>query len=335
MADKSTNGRKITGRSVRKRRRKFNLITIGAVLAAVLLFFFGFFYVSRVEVVGSTRYTDNQVRNMVMDSFFRRNSVILSLTRKNVVPDNAPFISNIEVNVQGHNKVRLVVNEKVAAGYIEQDGTNYYFSDEGIVLDAIQGNGSSGESVLTAGAASSSSETSAADAQDELSAAEGDSAASQSAAEGSYAPLEAVPATTVSTSEDSTPEMETGEDSEYRPAVSDVPKVTGLTDKPLKVGEKIEPACKDDEIFTKLQTITRLVNRFERMPDEISVSDEGELTLAYNGGEIQVLLGKGNLLEDQMSRVAAILPQLEGMSGTLHLENFAEDTVNIVFDPKK
>ncbi|MEE0955612.1 MAG: cell division protein FtsQ/DivIB [Eubacterium sp.] len=382
MAEKSTSGRKITGSSVRKRKRKFNLITIGTVLAAVLLFFFGFFYVSKVEVAGSTRYTDSQVRNMVMDSFFHHNSIILSLTRKNVVPDNAPFISNIEVSVEGHNKVRLVVDEKVAAGYIEQNGINYYFSEEGIVLDAIRGDGSSEESVLegsdvnsssaemvksssateqtseTAGSASSAEGTgtvsassaegsgtvsaSSAEETGTASASEtegsGTASASSSAASGSqdaFVPLEAVPATTVSASDASGLEMETGEDSDYRPAVADVPRVTGLTDQNVEVGEKIKPICGEDEIFTRLQTITRLVNRFENMPDEIGVSEKGEITLAYNGGEIQVLLGKGDLLEDQMARVSAILPQLEGMSGTLHLENFAEDTVNIVFDPKK
>lgn len=318
MAKKSTSGRKITGRSVRRRKRKFNLIAIGGTAAVILLFFFGFFYVSKAEVVGSTRYTETQVRNMVMDSFLHHNSIILRLSRKNVVPDNAPFISNIEVTVEGHNKVRLVVDEKVAAGYIEQNGTNYYFSDEGLVLDAIQGEEGSGETVVQSETVSSSSGTSSA-----------------TSSQPEYAPLEAVPATTISTSDPAAAEMKTGEDSEYRPAVSDVPKVTGVTDQTLKVGETIKPICADDEIFTKLQTITRLVNRFDRMPDSIDVSDEGEITLSYSGGEIRILLGKGELLEDQMSRVSAILPQLEGMSGTLHLENFDEDTVNIVFDPKK
>ena len=42
-------------------------------------------------------------------------------------------------------------------------------------------------------------------------------------------------------------------------------------------------------------------------------------------------LGADTDLEEKMTRVAAILPELEGMSGVLHLEDFTEDTQNIVF----
>ena len=37
-------------------------------------------------------------------------------------------------------------------------------------------------------------------------------------------------------------------------------------------------------------------------------------------------------LEEKMRRLAAILPHLEGMSGTLHLETYDENTENIIFD---
>ena len=33
-----------------------------------------------------------------------------------------------------------------------------------------------------------------------------------------------------------------------------------------------------------------------------------------------------------LTRVAAILPKLSGMSGVLHLEDFTDDTQNIIFD---
>ena len=33
-----------------------------------------------------------------------------------------------------------------------------------------------------------------------------------------------------------------------------------------------------------------------------------------------------------MTRVAAILPKLDGMAGTLHLEDYTEETQNIIFD---
>ena len=41
-----------------------------------------------------------------------------------------------------------------------------------------------------------------------------------------------------------------------------------------------------------------------------------------------------SLLDEKMSRAAAILPQLEGMEGVLHLETWSPGTVNIVFSRK-
>ena len=53
------------------------------------------------------------------------------------------------------------------------------------------------------------------------------------------------------------------------------------------------------------------------------------LTLYY--GDIRVTLGPDTLLEEKITRVAAILPKISGKSGVLHLEDYSKDTVNIIF----
>jgi len=123
--------------------------------------------------------------------------------------------------------------------------------------------------------------------------------------------------------------MESTSDTEFRPAVKDVPMVTGLTEEPLKVGQTIK--TEDDAIFQTLLALSKLISRFDIKPDSIELDGNYNMTLHY--GEVVAALGRDNLLEEKMSRIAAILPQLNGMAGTLHLENFSEDTVNIVFDP--
>ena len=60
------------------------------------------------------------------------------------------------------------------------------------------------------------------------------------------------------------------------------------------------------------------------MPDEPVVS--------Y--GNIEVVIGDTSSLTQKLARLEAIMPSLEGMSGTLHLEDWSEESTNIVFDKK-
>ena len=85
-------------------------------------------------------------------------------------------------------------------------------------------------------------------------------------------------------------------------------------------------------IFRTLLTLEKLIHKLNVHPDEIRIRDSRQLTLVYGG--IEVSLGTESLLDEKMSRAAAILPQLEGMEGVLHLETWSPGTVNIVFTRK-
>ena len=278
-----------------KRRIKLAGMILG-VLAAAFLCFAGFFYVSdiHVAVVGSTRYTDQEIREMVFQNFADRNSLYLAFVKKSLDPGQA-FIKSITVEYESHNSLRLHVNEDAPVGFIRQDTFDYYFDSEGVVLEALPsgtqsgGTGTDGtESVGTAASSTSGTDTSGA--------------------------LQAV--------------TERGSDTQFRPALADVVEVTGLTEEPLKAGQTI--SVTDSGIFSTLQAVTRLFNKFDIKPDSISVDSGNSITLHY--GTVDVCLGKDTLLEEKMARADAILPQLKGLSGTLHLENYSEDTVNIIFD---
>ena len=120
---------------------------------------------------------------------------------------------------------------------------------------------------------------------------------------------------------------EKGSDTAFRPALTGVSQVTGLTDTVPAVGEQIQTA--DSRIFQTLQTLGKLANKLNIHPDEILIDDDQTMTLRYD--EVLVDLGTERLLDEKMSRAAAILPQLEGLKGTLHLESFSPSTINIVF----
>ena len=116
-------------------------------------------------------------------------------------------------------------------------------------------------------------------------------------------------------------------DTSFRPALADVSRVTGLADTAPAVGEQIQ--VDDIQIFRTLQTLGKLVNKLDIHPDEILIDEDRTMTLRY--GDVLVDIGTERLLDEKMSRAAVILPQLEGMNGTLHLETFSPDTINIIF----
>lgn len=390
------------------------LVVAGSILAAVLVFLLVFYVpADHAEVVGSTRYSDAEIRKMVLNNFADHNSLYLSFVKKTVVPKDAPFVKSIDIEYKAPGSVQLNVNENTPIGYIEQDGRDFYFDTDGVVLEAIDVEGwtgedqadesvkadSAGESVGSSSVSSSSDEdetkgtplvdlngdgiydttqagiylidTDGDGYPDQTTAGEklidtdGDgipdaspyvptptpeptSAVSSSGSENvennPYAGSSAEEGTNAdgsnagesgnavqavsSTSGALQAVMENSSDTEFHPALTDVTEVTGLTDEKLSVGSTIQ--VEDKSIFLTLQALSKIISKLDIKPDSIELDSSYNMTLHY--GETSCMIGNDNLLEEKMSRVAAILPQIRGMKGTLHLENFSEDTVNIIFD---
>ena len=54
-----------------RKHKKAILGTLGAGLLAGLVFFFSYFHVTKVEVMGTSRYTDEQVKEMALQGLLR------------------------------------------------------------------------------------------------------------------------------------------------------------------------------------------------------------------------------------------------------------------------
>ena len=394
---------------IRKKRLRIALACCGGLLVCFVIFI-GVFYVPnrRAEVTGSSRYTEKEIREMVFGSFADRNSLYLCHIRKTITPDNAPFISSIQAEYVGHSRVRLVVNENSPVGYIQQDGVDYYFDANGIVLEAVKDKNPTPdqeetESVVSSSAASSSVSSSSSAAKTDYSSlgltatlvdlngdgmpetdangnwlvdTDGDGTVDQTTSgvalidiDGDGVPditqtdydnakaakeeeekqktAAANAASSANTSGNPANEPEAVQsassvspasasagdysaDTEYHPALTDVTRIIGLTDQKLTVGRAVPVS--DNSVFSTIQALSRLISKFGIRPDKIVFDSDQNITLYYNDGKIKIMLGKDTLLEDKVSKAAAILPQLSGMEGTLHLEGYTEDTVNIVFD---
>ena len=57
-----------------RKHKKAILGTLGAVLLAGLVFFFSYFHVTKVEVMGTSRYTDEQVKEMALQGADRKST---------------------------------------------------------------------------------------------------------------------------------------------------------------------------------------------------------------------------------------------------------------------
>ncbi len=125
----------------RSKGKKFNtvpLIAASIVLLILLLgavFVYNYYKVKEVNVSGSSRYSDGEIKGFVINSFFAENTLYLSFKYKNKAVTDIPYIEKIGVEVTSHNAVHLKVYEKALAGYVEYLGRYMYFDREGTVVE--------------------------------------------------------------------------------------------------------------------------------------------------------------------------------------------------------
>ena len=106
-----------------------------------------------------------------------------------------------------------------------------------------------------------------------------------------------------------------------------VPEVRGFSFDHVLLGEQLP--VEDESIFNTLYSMNQMMNKDNIPADFVMFDSEYNVYLYY--GDIQVCLGQDDMLEEKMATLASIMPQMEGMSGTLHLENYSNVKSGIVF----
>ena len=109
--------------------------------------------------------------------------------------------------------------------------------------------------------------------------------------------------------------------------LADATKIVGLSVESAELYEALP--LEDSSIFKTLLNVSQLLEKYELTAVCICVTDDSEILLDY--GEIQVNLGSGTNLNEKMIRLQKIMPQLEEMSGTLHLEDWSETNTDVYF----
>ena len=109
-----------------------------------------------------------------------------------------------------------------------------------------------------------------------------------------------------------------------------VPQIMGLTFDYAAVGEMIP--VENEEIFTTILNITKLLQKYKLISDKIFISKSDEITIYFEN--VKVTLGnEAATLEDKLMRLPNLLPQLEGKAGTLQMQTYDEDG-KYIFKPE-
>ncbi|RHW04367.1 cell division protein FtsQ [Clostridiaceae bacterium OF09-1] len=110
-----------------------------------------------------------------------------------------------------------------------------------------------------------------------------------------------------------------------------IPQISGVTFDSLAMHQPL--SVEDPTIFDTILSITKLLTKYDLDPDEIRFGAGGELFLQL--GDVKVALGTGENLDEKISRLKQLEGDLKDKSGTLHMENYTDETTHISLESAK
>ncbi len=245
-------------REKRRKKAKRKRLLLGIVLfllflAAAILVAIRVFTLKKVVVSGNELYSDQQIRESVLNDEYSWNTLYVVLKYRLFKMKEIPFIDEMEIDLRSPHTIRIKVYEKAIIGYIAVNNQNVYFDKDGFVVEIS------------------------------------------------------------------------------KRLIEHVPKVEGISCREVVVYEKLD--LNNEEALSHLLTFSQQLEKYAWSPETITFQENGNLTADFGG--ICVNLGDSDYLVEKAMRLDAILPQLDGKKGTLHLESWTPLTTDVIFDPAK
>lgn len=126
-------------RKVRKYKKRIKAKIILSVFVLLALGLAVFSQVSRIQdikVIGCERYSQEEIKDILLSDTHYNNSIYLYLKYKYGEPKNVPFIEYMDVKLTSVNTLTVHVYEKSIFGCIKYFGDYMYFDKDGIVVDS-------------------------------------------------------------------------------------------------------------------------------------------------------------------------------------------------------
>lgn len=107
-------------------------------------------------------------------------------------------------------------------------------------------------------------------------------------------------------------------------------QVSGLSFESVTLYEPLP--IENDSVFGSVLSITQLLSKYKLASDRIFFSEDYEMTLYF--GSVRVLLGTSAYIDEKVTRLQHILPNLAGKSGVLDMRDYQDvsDTVTFMED---
>ena len=103
-----------------------------AVFVAALVFFVGF-RVTKIQIEGNRYYSDEEIKNMVLDAPNAKNSILVMLTKTDEKTKDAKMIDGVTIKRKNRNTIVVQVKEKQMIGCLEFEGQYVNFDRQGII----------------------------------------------------------------------------------------------------------------------------------------------------------------------------------------------------------
>lgn len=94
------------------------------------------FSIKNVTVVGSTRYTTEEISEKILKTKLDSNALILYLKYKYFMDAKIPFVEKVDIELAGNHSVNIYVYEKKVTGCVDFLGEYMYFDKDGIVVES-------------------------------------------------------------------------------------------------------------------------------------------------------------------------------------------------------
>lgn len=113
------------------------LTTLLIVLIAVIVLFMNF-RLENVIVEGTTRYTEEEIKNRLITEKTDQITLFYYLRQRFSDPVSIPFVEKVDVSMENRNTIHVTVYEKLVVGCVEMMGGYLYFDKDGIVVESTK-----------------------------------------------------------------------------------------------------------------------------------------------------------------------------------------------------
>lgn len=109
--------------------------------------------------------------------------------------------------------------------------------------------------------------------------------------------------------------------------LAEIPQITGLQFGHIVLHQPL--SVENSRVFEEILNLTQILSVNSLKADKIRYHPEGEFSLYM--GEIEVELGDSSNINGKISELSDMMPELEGLSGTLYLDTYDETNSNMMF----